>query len=293
MSADPQTPRAILFGGEKGGSGKSTAARLVLDRLRNREGRTVAAYDGDGSVGQLVQYHGERNTNGKLVAEQDPIRGVVPFDIRDEKQKDRILEDLMGRADSVDAVVLDLPGGALDELGEMSRHGAAEIYRDLRGADFAPTTVLALTPMLASAKAAKRLADVLDGVTDWVVVKNLDNADETQDFERFYGQGKARKQIHQNNGIEIVLPALAKRVYAELDAASLPASAAMDASRSPLGRRDRKHVLEWTEDVDAELDRAAAYLGLTPQSNAATTGNGATGDGTGTGQGRTRREAHA
>lgn len=262
-----QNPRIIVFGGEKGGSGKSTLARLILDRLRNREGKTVAAYDGDSSVGQLVQYHGQRDQNGKLVTEQTATEGVVPFDVRDEKQKDRILEDIMSRSGSVDAVVLDMPGGALDELNELSRRGAAEIYRDLAEAGYAPTTVLALTPMLASAKAAKRLADSLTGVTDWVVAKNLDAADETQDFERFYGQGKARMQIHQAGGIEILAPALAKRVYAELDAQSLPASTAMTAETSPLSRRDRKHVSEWVEEVDEQLDLAASHLGLTPQTN--------------------------
>jgi cellulose biosynthesis protein BcsQ len=64
----------ILGSGQKGGVGKSTFARILLDSLRRR-GRSVAAFDGDGAVGHLLQYYGEKQ-NGKLALCQNPLLGV-------------------------------------------------------------------------------------------------------------------------------------------------------------------------------------------------------------------------
>lgn len=253
--------RAILFGGEKGGSGKTTAARLVLDRLRQRENAKVAAADGDGAVGQLLQYHGARTAEGRLCDPQDPINGVLPFDIRDLDSKDRGVETLLQAG--ADHLLADLPGGALDELAEMSRRGAAELMREFAQAGYAPTVVLTTTPMFATARALKRIHDTLGDSVNYVVIRNLFFARDRDDFV-FLDKGEGLRRVLELGGVDITLPALQPRVYAMLDYHSLTVSAAL-ASDSPLGRRDRKHVQEWREDVDAQLDEAAGLLGLTLQ----------------------------
>ena len=81
--------RLILVTGQKGGVGKSTFARALLDCLRSR-GRSVAAFDGDGSVGHLLQYYGEKQ-NGKLKFEQNPLIGAGYYDLRNHRDNSRNL----------------------------------------------------------------------------------------------------------------------------------------------------------------------------------------------------------
>lgn len=68
--------RVIFVCSQKGGAGKTTFARGLLEALRY-EGHTVAAYDADGPVGQLLQYEGLRDRKGRLIPRQDPSRAAA------------------------------------------------------------------------------------------------------------------------------------------------------------------------------------------------------------------------
>ena len=59
---------------DKGGTGKSIFSRALADRLR-RDRIDSLLVDGDGTVGQLLQFYGERDEAGRL-QEQTPDRGV-------------------------------------------------------------------------------------------------------------------------------------------------------------------------------------------------------------------------
>ena len=97
--------RVIFVCSQKGGAGKTTFARGLLEALRY-EGITVAAYDADGAVGQLLQYEGARDRKGALLPRQDPRVGCGDFDIRDDDDRDILLNAL---ADEPPVLLFDLP----------------------------------------------------------------------------------------------------------------------------------------------------------------------------------------
>lgn len=68
-------------------------ARGLLEVLRFENNR-VAAYDADGAVGQLFQYEGQRDQQGLLLTKQDPLVGCSHFDIREEDERDILLNVL-------------------------------------------------------------------------------------------------------------------------------------------------------------------------------------------------------
>src|SRR5487761_2035017 len=51
-----EKPRLILTHGEKGGVGKTTAARVIADFLNSRD-TTYRAFDAEGATGQLLRFH--------------------------------------------------------------------------------------------------------------------------------------------------------------------------------------------------------------------------------------------
>lgn len=68
--------RVVFVISDKGGTGKSTFARGYADHLR-RKVPGSALVDADGTVGQLLQFHGTRDSKGALEPKQDPTKGVA------------------------------------------------------------------------------------------------------------------------------------------------------------------------------------------------------------------------
>ncbi len=112
--------RQIIFASDKGGVGKSYGSRTFLD-LARRAGRTVSAWDLDGSTGSLALLYPDRN----------PQVGAGIEDVRDPKAKGEWLEALYGAADDV---LLDVPGGALDDLTRVLDGGAPSLVAEARNA---------------------------------------------------------------------------------------------------------------------------------------------------------------
>jgi hypothetical protein len=106
----------ILSGGEKGGAGKTTNAKLTLDFLRMR-GVRVAAYDMDISNPILYRTYATKDENGKRIHDQDPFRGVRTIDYSD----DQAFQDFLSGLQPENNYLIDLPGGeavTLDKIDE-------------------------------------------------------------------------------------------------------------------------------------------------------------------------------
>src|SRR5690554_6627784 len=69
----------------KGGGGKSTLANAIVDYARRTQ-LPLAAYDADGAIGSLSDMHASRDEAGRLVSPQNPLIGVVGYNIRDESR---------------------------------------------------------------------------------------------------------------------------------------------------------------------------------------------------------------
>jgi hypothetical protein len=262
--------RAIFVCSQKGGAGKTTFARGLLEILRCR-GQVVAAYDADGNVGQLFQHEGLRDERGQLMAHQDPRVGCGFFNIRDDDDRDILLNAL---ADRPPLILFDLPGGVVGELGKVVDHGAAP--RGLLGAyqdeGYAITVVVVMTPVLASVRTVQDSITAFGDTIDYVAVKNLAfGAEDTfllfdgcaqSDLQLPISQGK--RALLEQGGVIIHLPALPARSYALLDVYSLRYLEAVEGrgigERMPLA--DRIRVRQWVREFDAQLTQARHLLGF-------------------------------
>lgn len=251
--------RVALYTSAKGGVGKTTASRGHTDIARATGIRT-GAWDGDGSVGQLLAFYGQRDSGGEIVRVQEPAQGVGYFDVRTENGRETLLSVIDA---DVDLAIVDLPGGSIRELAAVVPHGLrglAELYAE---EGWEPIIVQVITPLRACAEDAVELAEMWRGAPGrFVVMKNLGRG-EPDAFYLFEGDGgklsngNARKAVDDVGGTVINMPAIRGRTYAYVDAYRLPFSAAAQRREEYREYRgDQRWIRAWLDEFKVELDQA-------------------------------------
>lgn len=258
--------RAIFILSQKGGSGKSTFSRALLDHLRYAQGQAVAAFDADGQVGQLAQHYGRRDSRGELLPRQDALSGVVSFDLRDPGQRGQIIDALDVPAGTL---LFDLPAGGLGELGQVIGGGRGlSPLLDVYEAEAVRLTVaVVISNVQASTANVPAAIAAFGDRVDYLAVKNLfyGSPEDFLFFEGFtaadgraYG-GQARQALARHGGEVFEMPALPGREYALCDLYSLPFS---EAARHPaLRRAERAGVELFLREFGREADRLGKYFG--------------------------------
>lgn len=261
-----ENKRLVLVSGQKGGVGKSTFARILLDSLRRR-GRSVAAFDGDGAVGHLLQYYGEKQ-NGQLALRQHPLLGVEGYDLRHRRDRERLLESL-----HVDASVLlhDLPAGALSSITEavdVTGQSALALVDAAKQMGYGTTVVIVINTDKASARAVETTIKTFGDKARYVVVKNL-NGCILDDFIIYDGfsdatgrriGGGARPLAESVKAKELVMPEIYRTTAVKIDLWSLRFSDAADDPHMHI--QDRTRISQWMAIMDAEIDKAGKRLGV-------------------------------
>jgi hypothetical protein len=268
---------AIFVCSQKGGAGKTTFARALLDVLRC-EGYTVAAYDADGNVGQLFQHHGLRDARGVLLARQDPCVGCGFFDIRADDDRDLLLNAL---ATEPPILLFDLPGGVVGELGKVVDGGDTPcgLFGEYRDRGYAVTIVVVMTPVQASVRTVQHSIDAFGTTVRYVAVKNLAFGGEDT-FVLFDGcdqdglrlpPSRGKQALLEHGGVIVAMPALEPRSYALLDIYNLGYIEAVrghgPGDRMPIA--DRVRVRHWLQEFDRRLTPARRLLGFAPDAAAA------------------------
>ena len=258
--------RLILVSGQKGGVGKSTFARILLDSLRGR-GRSVAAFDGDGAVGHLLQFYGEKQ-NGKLALSQNPLLGVERYDLRHRRDRERLLESLHLNAS---VLLHDLPAGALGTITEavdVTGQSAIALVDAAKQMGYRTTVVIVINPDRASAQAVETTINAFGDKAQYVVVKNL-NGCALEDFIIYDGfddatgqhtGGGGRRAALASKARELVMPEIFRTTAVKIDLWSLRFR---DAVTDPhMHIQDRTRVSQWMTLMDAQIDKAGKRLGV-------------------------------
>jgi Mrp family chromosome partitioning ATPase len=250
--------RAIFVINDKGGVGKSSITRALLDIYR-QNGLKVAAFDADGRVGQLMQYYGARGDDKRLLAEQNPLTHAGYFDVRDVEGRDTLVTAL--DTPGAEVILIDMPGGSLEEIKNVT--GRVEsVFREYRDAGWEVIVVVPIGIVKATVRTVLDVCDQFGELAHVVVVKNLGTGSNptADDFEVFDGCiedgvelfGNGRRKVEAIGGEVIVMPALGPKTYARIDFYDLPFTKAAEA----LSRGHRLRINEWLKDVTAELNRS-------------------------------------
>lgn len=251
--------RFVMVCGDKGGTGKSLMARALADRIR-REQRAALMIDGDGEIGNLFQFYAKLDDNGEPVADQLD-NGVVPIRFTGpERERDGLLA-------AVDfdrqLILADLPAASLARLEQFDRDTG--FFAELASSGYRATLVNVLSPFSASTRTVREMIELTGKQADYVVAVNQWFGDR-EDFFMWYGHGDStpssgRTMLPEYGGIEIALPKLQAGVLVAIDELLLTFSNARSDTRLTTPQRSR--LYRWMQTVDAQLDLAAEYLGLT------------------------------
>jgi energy-coupling factor transporter ATP-binding protein EcfA2 len=241
MSQEQSSKRLVLVTGNKGGTGKSTFARALLDVYRHYQIKCLA-YDGD-------------KTNAQLYRHYDQVEpGVVLLDIYTVTGVDRLIEDLDEKQPTV--ALVDLPAGSGDAFEKLeSKTG---LFADAASMGYRTTTVSVLSRVKDSVNTLRLLMQYCGDRVDYIAVKNLYYG-AALEFARF-DNSKTRGEFTSRGGIEIVLPSLVDLTYDQIDEKDLTFREALNGNT--LTRPNRSRVKAWLQEVENELERVGNLLAL-------------------------------
>lgn len=247
----------------KGGGGKSTFACAFLDHLRRHE-IPVAAYDADGAIGSLSDMHAQWDENGDKLKEQDPLLGVIGYNIRDESRT--MLVNSLGFGHC--HILHDVAGGALADLQRLfsDRDSLRNFARALRDCEACLTFFHLVTPDNSTVESVALHLDMTEALGELgahmrhVAVLNRHGDRTDQDFPMWFGYadieghkwgGKTRQRLLDGGGAEMNLPALNERTMALLKELRMPFAQARRDRR--LSLIDQQRIAMFCEDFDAAM----------------------------------------
>jgi hypothetical protein len=250
--------RWILITSGKGGVGKSLVARLLAETKRESEPRTWLI-DGDGEVGQLVQYLGQRDEGGRLLRGQRGDAGDETFALhswRDEAGMRDLLDGLIRPLRQAPAdVLVDLPAASLAVLAALEREAGLSAGAARLG--YRPTLVVPISPLQASRLSIADALELGDGY-DVLAVRSEFWGNEG-DYRRWM-QSALRNRLFERGGREVTLPRLRGWIVVDLDEKHL--SFAAGTRPAVLDYPDDEILSRWLVQALAALAGAGEFLGL-------------------------------
>lgn len=236
--------RVVYTFNEKGGVGKTTCARGLLDVYRKYKINCLA-FDADERSAQLHRYYGNNSHQ---------VKKINIFKIG---KYDALLDDL--DVHKPDVALVDLPGTSGEAFEEMEKELA--LFKQVKELGYQLTMVTVMSRTKDCIDALKKLMTYCEGrgeELDYLVVLNLFFG-EKEKFTRW--QNSETKTIFEGKGgIEITMPDLYEEMYDFIDEKSLTFSDAASAKEMTLSNRSR--VFRWLDEFEKELQKAASVLGL-------------------------------
>ncbi len=236
-------PTLIIVGADKGGVGKTTISRFLLDYLA-RHNILARGFDTENPRGTLNRFY---PANTKII------------DLADVADQMTILDTL--DSDSANVTVVDLKAGNLSfALDLFDRIGVLEAARDGK---FDLALVHVVGPSIASLDEINEVTKYVRNL-DYVIARNFIN--ETNFFE--WDEKTFKKYFaNLNSAHEIVVPKLNEMAYEQVDLAGVTYKDFID-NKAPDGSDGgysftlRGYVNKWCNDIDAELEKTQLVQGL-------------------------------
>ena len=236
-----QLGRIVIITGDKGGTGKSVVARMLLDIYRDRKYNCIA-YDCDESNPQLYRhYH-------KLAP------GVRTLKLNRRGGADALQDDLKQFSPRVSLV--DLPAGAAEYFRSISQD--ISLFYNAERFGYKVTMISVLNRQKDSISQLKKLVEFCGDKVDYVIVKNLYWGEEYK-FTR-YNNSKTRKAVQKLGAVELEFPELFDDIFDLVDEGDLTFREAIDSERLTISNQSR--IFNWVENCEVELQKAGEYLGL-------------------------------
>lgn len=254
--------RFVMTISDKGGSGKSVSARTIADFYREK-GVKALLVDGDGEVGQLLKFEGERDAAGKLIHPQKPYSGVLAFALHGSKSDREKIATVLDH--SADLVLCDFPAAGLTVLEQTN--AAFGFLDDIKAEGYRPVFINPITPFAASMRTVKRMISLGGPDCDYIVLRNEQFTEGPEDWIVWDGAEDAqirpssgKKALADVGGVELTLPRLRSGAMALIDEFNLRFEAACNDQRMP--RYHRKYVQIWRKACHAALEKISDKLGV-------------------------------
>lgn len=233
----------IWVTGGKGGTGKSTFARGVLEALL-AAGIKVVAVDGDPENAQLHRYY---KTMGD---------GVLRTELAKRNGGDAILKVM--EEDEPDVILVDVAAGGSQIL--MRLQDESLFLSDAREMGYDFTIASVVSPIKDSVNMLKMAMDTTQGYpVRHVAVKNL-NFGAEDEFELFESS-KTKQRFEAEGGTVIKMRSLWPATYGVVDKDDLPFSVATQKA-SGLPRGDRNRIRQWLTCLGEQVALADGAFGL-------------------------------
>ena len=230
-------PRLVLTHGEKGGVGKTTAARVLADFYKSRD-IPFRAFDAEGDTGQLLRFHGE-DTAPVDVTKAAKIAPVLDF-LMDNGGKRLALVDLGART------------GA-DLKGWLYRGGALE---EADSSNLGITVLYVLGGAIDSVGHLKECYSELGRSVNYVIIRNHGVASKFDVYE----QSNIRQELLNDGAREITMPALDPAVYQSVDKASVAFQDFADNNGGEFSYTERRYCRTWLRECFEQLEEVAPML---------------------------------
>jgi hypothetical protein len=238
---EPQK-RLILITGDKGGTGKSTFGRGLLDTLQHRQ-IDCSAYDSDKRNSQLYRHY------------NDAGAGVKQIDITAKGGGDVLIDEMDQRKAAV--MLVDLPAGAGEHLEKFEQEmgfiaAAAEM-------GYGVTVVSVLSRVKDSVNALRLALDFTGNAVQHVAVKNLYFGEESRFV--LFDESKVKQRLLESGGKVLKMDDLLDDTYGLIDQGNLMFRFAAG-EESPLTRSHRARVYQWLKRFEAEVEQVGGILGM-------------------------------
>jgi hypothetical protein len=232
----------VLVTGDKGGTGKSTFARALLDTYQHLA-IDCRAYDGDRRNAQLHRHY-----------HQAP-GGITEIDIATQGAADELLDSLEHNPSQI--ALIDMPAGSGEWFEGLDRD--INLIQTAAEWDCRLTLVSVMSPVKDSINALRILMDYCGDRVDYVAVRNLHFGDDSH-YARFHSS-KTREQLLELKGTELTMPNLFAASYNLVDDHDLTFRQAMTTG-SPLSLSHRSRINQWLNLIEQEINKAGKHLGL-------------------------------